>query len=126
VRLLVIGQNNKRCTVQRIENNIVPETSPGGKGGRCVGLTTLPPSCYDCLEVPDGEVPAQAINGTSLPSICTAVSNTVNVLGDRFVQFGRQVPTFQKHHLSTFSEETQITLTFWHLVLHLNFRTPCM
>jgi len=23
---------------------------PGGKGGRCVGLTTLPPSCADCLE----------------------------------------------------------------------------
>ena len=22
-----------------------------GKGGRCVGLTTLPPSCVDCLEV---------------------------------------------------------------------------
>ena len=23
---------------------------PGGKCGRCVGLTTLPPSCADCLE----------------------------------------------------------------------------
>jgi len=23
---------------------------PGGKGGRCVGLTTLPPSCSDCLK----------------------------------------------------------------------------
>jgi hypothetical protein len=23
----------------------------GGKGSRCVGLTTLPPSCADCLEV---------------------------------------------------------------------------
>jgi len=23
----------------------------GGKGGRCVGLTTLPPSCTDCLEI---------------------------------------------------------------------------
>jgi len=22
----------------------------GGKGGRCVRLTTLPPSCADCLE----------------------------------------------------------------------------
>ena len=22
-----------------------------GKGGRCVGLTTLPPSCSDCLEI---------------------------------------------------------------------------
>jgi len=25
--------------------------SPGGKGGQCVGLTTLPPSCADCLEI---------------------------------------------------------------------------
>ena len=23
----------------------------GGKGGRCVGLTTLPPLCADCLEI---------------------------------------------------------------------------
>ena len=23
----------------------------GGKGGRCVGLTTLPPSCADCLTI---------------------------------------------------------------------------
>jgi len=22
-----------------------------GKGGRCVGLTTIPPSCVDCLEI---------------------------------------------------------------------------
>ena len=25
---------------------------PGGKGGRCVGLTTLPPSCAYCLKIP--------------------------------------------------------------------------
>jgi hypothetical protein len=23
----------------------------GGEGGRCIGLTTLPPSCADCLEI---------------------------------------------------------------------------
>ena len=23
----------------------------GGKGSRCIGLTTLPPSCADCLEI---------------------------------------------------------------------------
>ena len=26
-------------------------TQPGGKGGRCVGVTTLPPSCAECLEI---------------------------------------------------------------------------
>jgi len=29
----------------------VPGIFPGGKGGRCVELTTLPPSCIDCLEI---------------------------------------------------------------------------
>jgi hypothetical protein len=33
----------------------LPEMStrifPGGKDGRCVGLTTLQPSCADCLEI---------------------------------------------------------------------------
>jgi len=24
---------------------------PGGKGGRCLGLTTVQPSCADCLEI---------------------------------------------------------------------------
>ena len=27
------------------------EMSPGDKGGRCVGLTILLPSCADCLEI---------------------------------------------------------------------------
>jgi len=26
-------------------------TCPGGSGGRRVGLTTLPPSCADCIEI---------------------------------------------------------------------------
>ena len=29
----------------------VPGIFPGGKGDRCVGLTTLPPSCTQCLEI---------------------------------------------------------------------------
>jgi hypothetical protein len=29
----------------------VPGIFPGGKGDRCIGLTTLPPSCADCLEM---------------------------------------------------------------------------
>jgi len=31
--------------------------SYGGKGGRCVGLTTLPPSCADCLEIWEPQIP---------------------------------------------------------------------
>jgi len=29
----------------------VPGIFPGGKGGRCVGLTALPPSSDDCPEI---------------------------------------------------------------------------
>ena len=29
----------------------------GGKGGRCVGLTTLPPSFADCLEIWEPQPP---------------------------------------------------------------------
>jgi hypothetical protein len=40
----------------------------GGKGGRCVGLTTLQPSCADCLEIwepqpPGPQGPVKACNG---------------------------------------------------------------
>ena len=30
---------------------------PGGKGGRCIGLTILPPSCTDCLEIWEPQTP---------------------------------------------------------------------
>jgi hypothetical protein len=29
----------------------------GGKGGQCIGLTTLPPSCADCLEIWESQPP---------------------------------------------------------------------
>jgi hypothetical protein len=29
----------------------------GSKGGRCVGLTTLPPSCADCLKIWEPQPP---------------------------------------------------------------------
>jgi hypothetical protein len=52
----------------------------GGKDGRSVGLTNVPPSCADCLEIwkpqppgtPSG--PVQACNGIAL-SLITAISS---------------------------------------------------
>jgi hypothetical protein len=43
-----------------------------GKGGRCVGLTTLTPSCAECLEIYKPQFPGtlracQACNGIALP-----------------------------------------------------------
>jgi hypothetical protein len=42
------------------------------KGGRCVGLTTLPTSCADCLEIWEPQHPGtlravEAYNGIALP-----------------------------------------------------------
>jgi len=36
---------------------LVPEIFPGGKGGRCVGLTSLPPSCVDGIEIWEPQPP---------------------------------------------------------------------
>jgi hypothetical protein len=57
---------------QNLWQKRVPGISPGGKGGRCVGLTILPSSCADCLEIwkpqtPGPSGPLQASNGTALP-----------------------------------------------------------
>jgi len=45
------------------------EYFPAGKGGRCVGLTTLPPSCADCLEIWEPQPPGTlgACNGIAFP-----------------------------------------------------------
>jgi hypothetical protein len=36
---------------------------PGGKGGRCVEATTLPPSCAECLEIWDPSRPRSPVKG---------------------------------------------------------------
>jgi hypothetical protein len=37
--------------------NEYQEYFPGGKGGRCLGLTNLSPSCADCLEIWEPQPP---------------------------------------------------------------------
>jgi len=37
-----------------------------GKGGRCVGLTTLPPACADCFEISEPQPPGNP-QGLSRP-----------------------------------------------------------
>jgi len=55
---------------------------PGGKGGRCVRLTTLPPSCVVVtksgnLNILEPSRPVQAYNGTALLFTITSI-NTAN------------------------------------------------
>jgi len=38
----------------------------GGKGSRCVGLSTLPPSCADCLEIWEPQLPGTLRAGPGL------------------------------------------------------------
>jgi hypothetical protein len=55
---------------------------PGGKGGRCVRLTTLPPSC--AVVIKSGNLnflehsgPRQACNGTALPIVDVTLKRKV-------------------------------------------------
>ena len=42
---------------QHLTEMSIRNISWGGKGGRCVGLTTLPSSCADCLEIWEPQPP---------------------------------------------------------------------
>jgi hypothetical protein len=45
-----------------------------GKGGRCVGLTTLPPSCADCLEIWEPQPPGTLKDWIGLNRDCFFVT----------------------------------------------------
>ena len=86
---------------------------PGGKGGRCVRLTTLPPSCSVVMKSgnlnflePAG--PLQACNGTALPfvswvrvSVSKATGNRCKLIcGSRQVSCVFLLSSLQPRHLS--------------------------
>jgi len=48
-----VAQHLNHYTTAVPNRNEYQEYFIGGKGGRSVGLTTLPPSCADCLEIWD-------------------------------------------------------------------------
>jgi hypothetical protein len=75
---------------------------PGGKGGRCLGLTTLPPSCADCLKIWEPQPPGtlRACNGIALLTKCTRFkfiylfSSALHVSGFLLAHLQRQVYNF--------------------------------
>ena len=86
----------------------VPGAFPGGKGGRCVRLTTLPPSCAVVMKSgnlnflePSG--PFQVCNGTALPFTSSRCMWSISVC-----LFFRSV----QHHT-------------WYIHLFITFTTTC-
>ena len=81
-----------------------------GKGGRWVGLTTLPPSCAKCLEIlkpqPPGTTscPVQACDGIALPFNARHIVLPVCPKGKAVVHSGYSTRTVfqlhQKHDIS--------------------------
>jgi hypothetical protein len=70
---------------QPVKRNAYQRSSLEGKGGQCLGLITLPPSCVNYLKNPgslnllEPSGPAWAYNGITLflPSLYTSVSQNV-------------------------------------------------
>jgi len=56
--------------------------SPGCKGGRCIGLTTLPHSCADCLKIWEPQPPEslRVCPGLGLLHIYLTNLHTVQIL----------------------------------------------
>jgi hypothetical protein len=66
----------------------------GGKGGRCIGLTTLPPSCANCHETWESQPPGtlKACPGIVLPFLLFIMLSSSSV---RFLRSAQQYPIFQ-------------------------------
>jgi hypothetical protein len=54
---IILPAELRPCGRPRLWQKKVPGIFPGGKGGRCVGLTTWTPSCADCLEIWNSQSP---------------------------------------------------------------------
>jgi hypothetical protein len=58
-----VAQYLNHCATACLKRNEYQVVSWGRKGGQCIGLTTLPPSCDDCLEFWDPQGLLMAVMG---------------------------------------------------------------
>jgi hypothetical protein len=79
--LYLPGRNMALGSTQSLTRNEYQEYYVGGTGCRCVGLTTLPPSCADCLEIWNPQSPGILTASPSLFRDCFAF--TCGLLTDR-------------------------------------------
>jgi hypothetical protein len=52
-----------------------------GKGGQCVGLTTLPPSCADCLEIWKPQGLSRPVMGLLYLYLIYSSTQCINIIG---------------------------------------------
>ena len=92
---------------------------PGGKGGRCVRVTTLPPSCAECQEIwslnrPEPSGPHRPVIGIALPFTSSNIGN----LSESSVMSVNKTPKFIAQS-STFSALAKVNPSVTHANLHL-------
>ena len=99
-----------------LQQKWVPSVLPGGKGGRCVRLTTLVPSCAVVMKSgnlnflePSG--PLQACNGIAVPFIWVIFYRECTWQSRRLIT-SRAMPVFSLVHLSRYVKG-------WPLPLHI-------
>ena len=103
-----------------LEQKWVPVAFPGGKGGRCVRLTTLPPPCAVVMKSgnlnflePSG--PPQACNRTALPFTFTYACTLVHVSA-KHVDWYKLMNDFLLHAYVGVCELLLTKCTEWKLV----------
>ena len=58
-----------------------------GKGGRCIRLTTLPPSCADCLEIWEPQPPGTLRASSGLESDCFTLTKPLKISIGTYLHF---------------------------------------
>ena len=99
--------------------NLYQEYFLGRKSGRWVGLTTLPPSCADCLDIwepqtPETSGPVQACNGIALPVFnFTKILLKILIFLNVWFWFMKVGGTEQKERIVCILREVRFTTIFF-------------